>query len=67
MGKIVFRDNFLYAVSLNTGQVMRYDATTGAPRPAAGNSGAVFTSGGLSAPVVPAFGPDGHLYVADRA
>lgn len=64
--KIVFHDNFLFVVSRNTDRVMRYDAVTGAPRPSAGNTGAVFAVGGMSEAIGPAFGPDQNLYVADR-
>jgi DNA-binding beta-propeller fold protein YncE len=49
------------------GVVMRFDGTTGAPLPAPGKTGAIFTSSGLMGhdgpPLV--FGPDGNLYVGD--
>jgi streptogramin lyase len=50
--------------SFNTGDVKRFDGTTGAPLPAPGQTGANFTSG--DGPLVPfglAIGADGNLYV----
>src|SRR5262249_55044557 len=64
--KLVFHNGDLFVVSRNNNTVRRYDGTTGAPRPSAGNSGALFASGnGLSDPIGIAFGPEGNLYVAN--
>jgi outer membrane protein assembly factor BamB len=57
-------DGNLYVGSLNSNQVLRYDATTGAFLGAFVTSG----SGGLTTPAVEGliFRPDGKLYVASR-
>jgi uncharacterized protein (TIGR03118 family) len=56
--------------SAGHGAVLRYDPTTGAPRPGPGQTGAFFVpidSGGIKNPTALAFGPDGNLYVDARA
>jgi uncharacterized protein (TIGR03118 family) len=55
--------------SAGHGAVLRYDAMTGAPRPAPGQTGAFFVpidSGTIRNPTALAFGPDGNLYVDSR-
>jgi hypothetical protein len=67
---VVFRfaDGYLYVANANTNSILRFDATSGVPRPAPGLSGATFISagtGGLSAPQSIVVGPDGNLYIAN--
>ena len=60
-------DGNLYVGDVHSGRILRYDGTTGAPLPGAGNTGADFVAaaaGGLDAPQGMVFGPDGNLYVA---
>ncbi|HEY7308917.1 MAG TPA: Calx-beta domain-containing protein [Gemmataceae bacterium] len=58
--------NDLFVVSRGSNQIMRYDAITGAPKPSAGQTGAVFATGtGLSNPIGMTRGPDGNLYVGN--
>ena len=52
-------DGNLYVSSLNSGQVVRYNGTTGAP------PGVFASGGGLSGPRGLLFGPDGNLYVSN--
>ncbi len=62
------RDDNLYITDFGDNVIRRYDGTTGAPLPAAGQSGAVFVprgSGGLLATGGIAVGLDGNLYVSD--
>ncbi|MFO0809261.1 MAG: Calx-beta domain-containing protein [Gemmataceae bacterium] len=63
-------DGNLYVSSRNTNAVLRYQgplaASPGSPLPASGQSGATFVSpfsGGLTQPLLSAFGPDGNFYV----
>lgn len=59
-------DGNFYVSSWNNNEVMRYNGSTGAPDPIAGQSGAVFVTsklGGLQSPEYLRFGPDGNLYV----
>ena len=60
-------DNNLYVSSFNSDQVMRYDATTGAPKGISGQADdAVFVTtqlGGLDNPEYLRVGPDGLIYV----
>ncbi|MFO0847714.1 MAG: Calx-beta domain-containing protein [Gemmataceae bacterium] len=63
-------DGNLYVSSRNSHSVMRYQgplaASPGSPLPATGQSGATFippSSGGLTQPLLSAFGPDGNFYV----
>jgi glucose/arabinose dehydrogenase len=73
-GLLFAPDGNLYVASSSDpvnmrGAIMRYDAKTGAPLPAPGQSGAIFVaphSGGLQQPNIGlAWGPDGNLYVGD--
>jgi DNA-binding beta-propeller fold protein YncE/tetratricopeptide (TPR) repeat protein len=64
--KIAFRNEDMYVVSRGNNAILRYDSS-GAAKPATGKTGALFASGnGLDDPLGLAFGPDGHLYVANR-
>jgi hypothetical protein len=67
LGIIYGPDGNLYVAAGNS--ILRFDGLTGAPLPAAGNSGAYFVnpgSGGLGGAEGQCFGfgPDGNLYVA---
>jgi len=62
-------DGNLYVASAGSNSVLRFNATTGAPLPAAGQSGATFVaagSGGLSSPAGLTFGQDLNLYVTNK-
>jgi streptogramin lyase len=67
LGVIVGYDHLLYVSNLETNEILRYDATTGAEMPADGESGATFVdaSAGLHNPAGILFGPDGLLYVSN--
>ena len=57
----------LFVSNFSSNQVMRYNGSTGAPLPSAGNTGAVYLSsqsGGLVTPHGLTFGTDGRLYVS---
>jgi sugar lactone lactonase YvrE len=65
-GIAVGPDGNVYVTDLAQNMVFRYDGATGAPLPAAGQSGAVFIpagSGGLTGAKGITFGVDGNLYV----
>ena len=65
-GGLEFDDNYMYVTTGWNNGVLRFDAQTGVPAPAAGQNGATFVSpgaGGLSEVWGMAVGPDGHLYV----
>ena len=64
---LAFHDNYLFVTNWNNSSVLRFDAQTGAPAPAVGESGATFVAagdGGLARSNGLDFGSDGHLYVA---
>jgi hypothetical protein len=63
--RLVFGAGFLYVQSVLSRDVLRYDAKTGAPRPAPGQSGAIFLPGVDATALT--FGRDGRLYVTTRA
>jgi DNA-binding beta-propeller fold protein YncE len=67
LGVLVGYDHNLYVSNLETNEILRYDATTGAPLPADGESGATFVdaNAGLNSPAGILFGPDGLLYVSN--
>jgi sugar lactone lactonase YvrE len=68
-GIAVGPDGNVYVSDPNQNIIFRYDGSTGAPLPAAGQTGAIFVtagSGGLNDPRGITFGSDGNLYVCSR-
>jgi streptogramin lyase len=63
--RLVFGAGFLFVQSVLSRDVLRYDGKTGAPRPAPGQSGAIFIPGVDATALT--LGPDGRLYVTTRA
>jgi len=62
---LAFSGNFLYVASGNNSEILRFDATTGAPAPAPGQLGGLFASGnGLNGPEGLTFDQAGNLYVS---
>lgn len=63
--KIQFHNGDLYVGSNRPdGAIMRFDGSTGDPKPSVGNTGAVFAHGGVNGTAGFGFGADGNLYVA---
>jgi sugar lactone lactonase YvrE len=68
-GMVFGPDGNLYVSSLNNSKILRYDGTTGAPKPARRQTGATFVpggSGGLDRAAGVTFGTDGNLYVSSE-
>lgn len=68
-GSLVVHGGFLFIASYGNRKVMRFDAVTGSPAPAPGQSGAIFATvcdGGPSydGPIDIKIGSDGNLYLA---
>ncbi|MFL5357947.1 hypothetical protein [Archangium sp.] len=63
--RLAFGSGFLFVQSVLSRDVLRYDGKTGAPRPAPGQSGAIFIPG-VDA-IALTIGRDGRLYVTTRA
>jgi hypothetical protein len=69
-GIVVGPDGNVYVADESQDIVFRYDGATGAPRPAPGQTGAVFVNegtGGTNNTCSVAFGSDGDLYVSCEA
>jgi sugar lactone lactonase YvrE len=69
LGMVQGPDGNIYKENYGGNSVLRFDPVTGAPLPAAGQSGADFVpagTGGLSGPEGIAFGADGNLYVVSQ-
>lgn len=69
-GMVIGPDGDLYVSSTGSNSILRFDASSGMPKPASGQSGADFVPSGfqgLAHPQGIAFGPDGDLYVANSS
>jgi glucose/arabinose dehydrogenase len=64
-GIAVGPDGNVYVSDFSQNVILRYDGSTGAPLPAAGQSGAVFIPAGALSGGNIAFGPDGNVYVGN--